>query len=52
MPPFWSPSGYYVVTRENIGGDGWIVRVLDFATWRHKVFKYPDEARAVAAARL
>ena len=41
-----APSGFYVVLREAIGRPGWVVRVLDFALWKHREFRFPDEASA------
>ena len=41
-----TPSGYYVVMRENIGEPGWAVWVYDFATWNHRVRQFSDEASA------
>jgi len=42
----FAPSGYYVIVRPEIGLDGWVVRVLDFATWAHRRMVFPDETAA------
>lgn len=44
--PFFTPIGYYVVTAQEIGSDVWYVRVLDFATWKHRRFDFPTEVEA------
>lgn len=49
---FWSPNGLYVVIREHIGKPGYSVRVLNFATWKHREFTYPDAATALREAAL
>lgn len=49
---FWTPSGLYVVVREHIGKPGYALRVLDFATWKHREFTYPDATSARTQAEL
>lgn len=43
---FLAPSGYYVVMRPDIGRDGWVVKVYNFATWKHREARFADEATA------
>lgn len=43
---FWSPGGYYIVVSPEIGADSWYVRILDFATWKHRRFNFPTEMQA------
>lgn len=47
---FLSPSGYYIVLAAEIGREGWYVRVLDFATWKHRRYEFPTESKARAYA--
>ncbi len=51
MPAFFSPSGLYIVCRENIGAEGYVVRVLNFATWKHQsvTFDTAEAARRYAS---
>lgn len=53
---FSSPSGYWIVTAREIGPNGatglWYVRVLDFATYKHRRFDFPTEAQARTEADL
>ena len=43
-----TPIGMWVVIRPNFGieGDGWTIRVLNFATWKHRTFNFATEAEA------
>lgn len=43
---FESPTGMYIAIRPAFDKDGWIVRVLNFATWQHQTYAFPDEAAA------
>lgn len=43
---YLAPSGYWLVLRPEIGSPSWVVRVLNFATWTHRRFEFPDEASA------
>lgn len=45
-PGVLTPSGYYVVCRPYVGKPGWVVMVYDFATWKHREYRYDDEAAA------
>lgn len=47
---FWSPSGYYIVAAQLVGSATWYVRVLDFATWKHRLLPFGTEAEAFAEA--
>jgi hypothetical protein len=50
---FWSPSGYFIVVRPHVGGTGgWIVRVLNFATWKHRERQFLTESDARKYADL
>jgi hypothetical protein len=49
---FWSPAGYYVAVRQDIGTDAWLVRVLNFVTFKHRTFTFPDPAAARSHADL
>jgi hypothetical protein len=53
MEPFkgqWSPGALYVCVRPEITGPGWVLKVYNFATWRHKTVIYATEAEARTAA--
>lgn len=41
-----NPDGLVIVCREEIGAPGWIVRVLNFATWKHLKYSYATQAEA------
>jgi hypothetical protein len=41
-----NPGGLWVVLRQDIGSTDWIVKVYDFANWKHREFRFPDEASA------
>lgn len=41
-----SPSGYWIVLAQELGSERWYVRVLDFATWQHRRYDFPDESSA------
>lgn len=41
-----APSGYVVGIRREIGSTDWLVRVLNFATYKHLAFRFADEAAA------
>ena len=44
-----TPAGYVLVLRQEVGADHWILRVLNFATWKHLKYSYPTEAEARTA---
>jgi hypothetical protein len=43
---FLSPSGYYIVVAPDVSGECWYVRVLDFATWKHRRDEFDTESAA------
>lgn len=43
---FFSPSGMWVVLRALDAPDFWIVRVLNFATWKHTEVEFESEEAA------
>jgi hypothetical protein len=49
---FWTPNAMYVEVRPHIGKPGYLIRVLNFATWKHREFTYPDAATARTQAEL
>lgn len=50
---FWTPTGLYVVVREIIGSGGfYVVRVYNFATWKHREVEFEDASAAMRYADL
>lgn len=47
---FFSPGGYYIIVRQDVSEAYWVVRVLDFADWKHRRDEFPTEAKARAEA--
>ena len=43
---FWSEGGLWICVRPEIGRPGWIVRVYNFATWKHKTLTFETEKEA------
>jgi hypothetical protein len=44
LDQFWSPAGYWVVLFQY--GDRWLVKVHNFATFRHTGTEFETEAEA------
>lgn len=43
---FASPAGYWIVLRPEIGAPGWIVRILNFASFKYRKLAFDTEAEA------
>jgi hypothetical protein len=47
-----SPAGYWIVVRPEIGKPVWIVRVLNFASFKYVTHEFPDETAARSYADM
>lgn len=43
-----APSGYVIGLRREIGSTDWLVRVLNFATYKHVIMRFAGEHAARA----